>query len=93
MLVIVVSPRLCHPPRRSFVPGGQRIPDFEHPITRRLRLSQDDAPRLTAHSRPELRIEGVDVDVSSLVRAGLDSFELDPGLGQPHPDMGNEIHN
>ena len=91
MLVIVVSPRLCHPPRCSFIPQGQRIPDFEHPVTRCLRLSEDDAPRLTAHAGPELRIEVVDVDVSSLVRASLDSFELDPGLGQPHPKMGNEI--
>ena len=93
MLVIVVCPRLGHPPRCSFAPGRQPIPDFEHPVTRCLRLSEDDAPRLTARPGPELGIECVDVDVSSLVRASLDSFELDPGLSQPHPKMANETDN
>ena len=30
VLAIVLRPSLRHPPRCSLVPGGQRVPDFEH---------------------------------------------------------------
>jgi hypothetical protein len=93
MLAVVVSTRLCHPPRCIVPSEAQRIPDFEHPVTRCLRLGEDHAPRLTVHSGKELSVEGIDVDVFPLVRAGPDSFELDTSLGQPHPEMGDKIDN
>ena len=60
-------------------------------MARRLCLGQDDVPRLPAHRGPELGVYRIDVQIARPIRAGFDSSELDPSLGQPSSQMGDEI--
>ena len=92
MLAIVVRARLRHPPCRCIASGRQRVPDLEHPIAGCLRLGQDDAPRADRSCADRNSAFSASMSRSrGSIGAGFDSSELDPGLGQPRSEVGDEI--
>jgi hypothetical protein len=91
MLAVVFRASFCHPPCRCIGSGLQRVPDLEHAMAGRLSLGQDDLPGLPPHRGPELGVQCFDVQIARPIGAGFDSSELDPGLGQPCSEVGDEI--
>src|SRR6266576_2888581 len=93
MLVVVVAAGLADPPGRLVARLAEAIPLVEHPRPAGRRLEPGDVPWLVGEGGQELRVQPVDVDVMALVRAGRDSLELDLGLGEPRPEMADDVPN
>ena len=91
MLEVVLGAGLVDPPRRLVGLLAERVPLRDHARAPGVRLGPGDGPWLVAHRLEEGSVEGVDVDVMTLVGPRVQPLELDLGLGEPGAEMGDQV--
>ena len=91
VLGVVVDRGLADPPGGLVGRFAEGDPGLEHHRPAGIGLGPDDVPRLAPHRLEEARVEPVDVDVVALVGAGRDALELGRRLGQPRPEVPDEV--
>src|SRR6187551_254941 len=91
MLLVMVDAGLADPPRRLLGRFAELAPRLAHPRPAGVRLGPGHIPRLIAHRLEERRVQPVDVDIVTLVGAGLETLELDACFCEPCPDVADDV--
>src|SRR4051794_38697516 len=91
MLALVLRTRFACPEVGRIGPLVDVSPCCEHQRPGGMRLGPDRRPALLAQRLERLCVSSVDVERLLLVRPGPDPLQLQTRLGEPHPEMGDEI--
>src|SRR5262245_27776864 len=91
MLDVVLPARFPDPPGGFIARLAELGPDLEQPAPAGVCLEPGDVPRLALHRREERCVQRVDVDVVALIRASAQPLELGCGLGEPGPEVSDDV--